>query len=325
MPIPSLLNPTVLNGVIEELEYPDSFLGLGLTGDREQNPWPVAQWDVIASNRDVAEPTVPNTEAKIAPPLKHGQRDATMMYIRQKKIMKQTTIEWMRTPGEIALKNAERAIMREVTDLDEMVDRQLEVRFWDMLNGMMSLDYKDVKADVDYAVKSTHRPTVATGWGMKAADIITDVRAWKRLIENDGGGARANRLFGNGVTFDQVLQNTAIIGLMSDRMKDQYLSTGGTVSGLLGMEWQEYNSVYTEKGATNKYIPDNVVIMVADANRPYYVMEGPSADWDAPRGHIGKFSKSWIKADPSNYQFMIEWHVLPILERPDNIVYANVA
>lgn len=324
MPVPSLLNPTVLNGVIEDLLYPDTFLGLGLTGSREQNPWPVAQWDVIASNRDVAEPTVPNTEAKIAPPLKHGQREATMMYIRQKKVMKQTTIEWMRTPGALAQKNAERAIMREIADLNEMVDRLLEVKFWDMLNGTMTLDYRDVKATVDYMVKTTHRPSVGTAWSMAAADIIGDVRTWKRLIENDAGGARANRLFGNGVTFDQVLGNSKIETLMSDRMKDQYLSTGGTVSGLLGMEWEEYNSIHNEGGAGRKYIPDNTIIMVADQNRPFYVMEGPSADWDAPRGHIGKFSKSWIQPDPSNRQFLIEWHVLPILERPDNIVYADV-
>ena len=326
-PVPSLLNPVVLNGVIEQLEYPDSFFGLSLLGASEQNPWPVANWDVIASSRDVAEPTIPNTEAKIAQPLKTGERSARMMYVRQKKIFKPTTIHWMRTPGELALKNAERAIMREITDLNELVDRQAELRFWDMMDGTISMDYTDVKRTVNYGMKATHRPTVATEWSAAAADIITDVRTWKRLIENDGAGARANRMLGNGVSFDYVLRNTAIAGLFSDRMRDQYLSTGGTVAGLLGMEWQEYNSTYNHEttGVATKYIPDNRVIMVADGNRPYYLMEGPAADFDAPTGHIGKFSKTWIVPDPSNQQFLIEWHFLPILERPDNIVYADIS
>ena len=327
MPEISLLNPTVLNGVIEQLEYPDSFLGMRLLGDARPNPWPVAKWDVIASNKEIAAPGIPNTEAKIVPRLGVGERTASMVYLREKKVFKPTTLHWLRTPGQLAAKNAEREVMREVEDLDRRYMAFAEWTFWQMMTGTLTLNYADVKATVDYLVAASHKATVSTSWSTVAtADVIGDVGAWKTLINEDGAGATARNAFLNSTTMDYVARNTAIQNLFSDRLKDQYLSTG-SVQGLLGLAWETYDSTYVDSGgSTQKYIPDDRVAVIADNPRePFYLLEGPSADHEAPDGHIGKFAKSWVEPDPSARQYLEEWHFLPVLERPDQIVWADVS
>ena len=55
------------------------------------------------------------------------------------------------------------------------------------------------------------------------------------------------------------------------------------------------------------------------------MVEGPGGDDEARQGRIGKFAKSWVEPDPSARQYLEEWHFLPILERPDQLVYADVS
>lgn len=327
MPEISLLQPTVLNGVIEQLEFPDSFLGMKLIGSGRPNPWPIAEWDVIASNKELAEPNIPNVEAKIVPRLGVGKRTASMVYLREKKIFKPTTLHWLRTPGQLAQKNAEGAVMREIEDLDRRFVAFSEWTFWQMVSGTLTLDYADVKAVVDYLIQATHKPTVTTAWSTVAtADVIGDVSAWKTLINADGAGATVRNAYLNSGTFEHVYNNAAIQAMFSDRLKDQFLSTGQVV-GLLGLNWETYDSTYVDSaGATQNYIGDDRVVLIAvEPREPYFLMEGPSADHEAPQGQIGKFAKSWVEPDPSARQYLEEWHFLPILERPDQLIYADVS
>ena len=216
MPTPSVLNPVVLNGVIQELLYPDTFLGLAQLGTPTPNPWPVARWDVVASSREVGEPTVPNTEAKAVQPLKKGTREAGLIYVRHKKVFKPTTIHWLRTPGELAMKNAERAVMEEVQDLDRLVTATCERYFWAMLAGEIVLDSDEIKTTISFGLKATHKPTVTTAWSVHAtADVLGDFLTWRRLADTDGAGARLTRAFANGTVIDDVLQNADIQGLFS--------------------------------------------------------------------------------------------------------------
>jgi len=325
MPDISLLAPKVLNGVIEELQFPDTFLGLSLIGTPEDNPFPVAEWDVIGTSRAMAQPGVPNTEAKIVSRLGVGKRTASFLYLREKKIFKPTTLHWLREPGTLATKNAERAVMREIQDLDRRFAAFAEWTIWQMLSGVLSLNYADVIAEVDYALALSHTPVVAEPWSdAGAADVIGDIFAWKLLISEDGAGGSPRLIVLNSTTMNDVVQNESIHTFFSDRMKDSYLTTQ-TVPGLLGLEWRVYDSVYDSGSGAEKYVPDGVAILIADnPERPFFLMQGPSADHSAPTGHVGRFAKSWLEEDPSARQYLEEWHFLPILERPDQIVYAHV-
>jgi hypothetical protein len=97
----SLLEPTVLRGVIEKFTAPETLTMLGRV---PQTPWPFPSvtWDVIKGSRMVAKPNVPNSEAHIVPRLGRSQAAAAFVYLREKKVFEPTTLHWLRTPGELA-------------------------------------------------------------------------------------------------------------------------------------------------------------------------------------------------------------------------------
>ncbi len=324
MPEVSILQPAVLNGLVEKFTAPETYLGRTKLFNRtEPSPDPTAKWDVIEGNREIAAPNVPNSEAHIVPHLGVGQRTASFIYLREKKVFKPTTVRWLRTPGTLATKAAEAAIAREVKDLDRRFDAFSEWCIWQAMTGSITLNFPDVKANVDYGFNATHIPTVSKDWDdptKTVGELLADVNAWKRLISLDGQ-VTADNVWLNGETMDQVIRVCAGSTIISDRMRDELL-TSGTVSGLFGLRWNVYDLGYVDASGTEQtYIPTGSVFMTSGANNAFYLMEGPSADHEAPTGHVGKFVKSWQDPDPSARQHLEEWSFLPIIERPEQIVY----
>jgi hypothetical protein len=50
---------------------------------------------------------------------------------------------------------------------------------------------------------------------------------------------------------------------------------------------------------------------------------GPTADDEAPEGFTGKYAKTWKEKDPSARQYLLEWHMLPIVTRPEQMLVAT--
>lgn len=154
MPDIPLLNPVVLRGVVEKMATPDDTVMLNKV---PQSPWPypVAQWDVIRGSRNVAKPNVPNSEAHIVPRLGRSQESAAFVYLREKKVFEPTTLHWLRAPGQLAAKNAEASVLREIKDLNTRFDNFAEFCIWKALTGTLTLDFPDVQATVDYQLPSS--------------------------------------------------------------------------------------------------------------------------------------------------------------------------
>lgn len=327
----SLLEPQVLRGVVEKLTAPES---LTLLNQLPRTPWPYpsAVWDVIKGSRTVAKPNVPNSEAHIVPKLGVSQESAAFVYLREKKVFEPTTIHWIRTPGTIADRNAERAVMREVQDLNQRFDNFAEFCAWRAMTGTLVLDYPDVQATVDYKIAASHKASVGTTWASAtAAQIRSDIVAWKRLISRDGRVA-ATQAHATEVTMERVLNafaDDAISGstILSDRQKDQFWSTG-MLPNFMGLDWRTTEQVYdTDAGTRTLFVPDDALFITnLTDGRPMELFEGPSADDEAPTNHTGKFSKTWKEKDPSARQFLLEWNMLPVITRPEQFVYvADVA
>jgi len=338
-----LLNPVVLRGVVEKFTAPQTLIMMSKLS-KEPWPYPQAAWDVIRGSRAVARPNVPNSEAHIVPRLGRSQESAAFVYLREKKVFEPTTLYWIRTPGTLAGRNAEQAVMREVTDLNIRFDNFGEFCVWQALTGILNFDYPDVQASVDYKFLPSHLPAPLVSWATATpANIIGDIRAWKRLIRRDGQ-VEAKQAFLSEPTIDLIFDSFATTGsaasnffgaaLLSDRMKDGYYTTG-IIQGFMGLDWQIAESVYDPSGSgytTNPldpgqntlFSPDNQLILGNfDDNHPIYIQEGPSADDEAPANFTGKFSKTWKEKDPSARQFLLEWSLLPIIERPEQFVYVD--
>lgn len=344
MPDIPLLRPAVLRGVVEKFTAQDSLVMLNKVS---KSPWPfpTAQWDVIGGSRAVASPNVPNSEAHIVPRLGRAQGNASFIYLREKKVFEPTTLHWIRTPGETAAVNAEKSVMREVGDLNQRFDNYAEYCIWKALTGTLTIATPHVNATVDYHFPVSHKPTVSNSWATATpAQIVADIRAWKRLIARDGR-VPAKEAWSSEVTVQRIFDSFAANGddlsnfgagtLLSDRMKDEYYRSG-TLPGFMGLDWKINEGIYDPSGSGYADMPltgsevmfvpdDSLYIGNFTENNPIELLQGPTADDEAPEGFTGKFSKTWKDKDPSARQFLLEWNFLPIITRPEQFVYvANV-
>jgi Phage major capsid protein E len=331
----SLLEPVVLRGVVEKLAVPET-LTLLSRFDRSPWPYPTATWDVIKGSRMVARPNVPNSEAHIVNRLGRSQESASFVYLREKKVFEPTTLHWIRTPGELAARNAERTVMREITDLNRRFDNFAELLLWRALTGRIALRYADVQADVDYRMPDSHRVTPAVPWSdATPQQIVHDIRCWKRLVQRDSQ-VPIREAYGTECTisaiFDSFASRATTNGslvlqmggaLLTDRMKDQYYQTG-TLPAFMGLTWQMIESVYDDdSGTPQNFVPDDVLFMGNYTDqRPIELLEGPTADLEAPTNFTGKYAKSWFDKDPSARQYLLEWSLLPIITRPEQMLMA---
>jgi hypothetical protein len=348
----------------------------------DQTPWPFpsATWDVVKGSRAVAKPNVPNSEAHIISRLGRSQESASFIYLREKKVFEPTTLHWLRTPGEIARINAERAVLREINDLNQRFDNFAEWSAWQALGGAIQYNYGDVQALVDYKFPRSHFVTPATPWvtntalgyyttgGATAAgagtnsgqpgqpttlgqaqtsltaaggtityatpvSIIEDVRSWKRLLAVHGR-VPAKEVFATSVTMAGLMEawvsatqaSTVSIPatMMSDRMKDEFYSTG-IMTGFMGLVWTTVEQVFeSDLGNLTFFVPDGMIYLGNYTDqRPVEVLVGPTADDEAPEGFTGKYAKTWKEKDPSARQYLLEWHMLPIITRPEQMLVAT--
>lgn len=324
MPDIPLLEPVVLQGVVEKLTAPEN---LTLLNQVPRTPWPFPSvvWDVIKGSRQVAKPNVPNSEAHIVSRLGVAQETATFVYLREKKVFEPTTIHWIRQPGQLAARNAEAAVLREVTDLNQRFDNFAEFFLWQMLSGTITYNYADVQATVNYSIPASHLPSTAVSWASATpAQIRNDIQVFKRLISRDAR-VQATDAFSTEFTLNRVMNAFASNPLfLSDRQRDTFYSTG-TLPGFLGLNWNITEQVYdAPNGHRTLFVPDDTLIIAnLTDGRPIELYEGASADDEAPDNFTGKFSKTWKEKDPSSRIFLLEWSLLPVLTRPEQVVYVS--
>ena len=332
MPDISLLEPVVIRDVVQKLATPETLV---LTNKLPTTPWPypTVTWDVIRGSRTIGRPNVPNSEAHIVPRLGISQQSASFLYYREKKVFEPTTLHWLRAPGSLSnIQNAEQAVMREVTDLNQRLSNLIEWSCWKALSGTLTFQYDDVVANVNYQLPATHLPsTPSNGWSNTATtvpQIVGNVQAWKRLIFRDGR-VKPTEAWATELTMTYIMAafSRAAQTLMSDRMRDAYYADG-VLPGFMGLDWNSVESQYDidPAGTTALFLPDGALAITNfDDNRPMEIMEGPTADDEAPEGFTGRFTKTWQEKDPSARQILLENSFLPIIRRPEQFVYvANV-
>jgi hypothetical protein len=326
----TLLEPTTIRDVVMKLPTPETLV---LKNKLPTTPWPYPSvtWDVIRGSRMIGRPNVPNSEAHIVPRLGISQQSAGFLYYREKKVFEPTTLHWLRQPGSLTnIANAEQAVMREVTDLNQRLDNLIEWSCWQAISGVLAFQYDDVVANVDYQLPASHLPsTPAAGWSQSTttvAQIVGNVQAWKRLINRDAR-IKPTEAYCTELTMTYVMAAFARAAqtLMSDRMREAYYASG-VLPGFMGLDWIEVESQYDidNIGTTALFLPDGALVIAnLGDNRPMEVMEGPSADDEAPQGFTGRFTKTWQEKDPSARQILLEDNFLPIIRRPEQIVYVE--
>jgi nitrogen fixation-related uncharacterized protein len=333
MPQIPLLEPQVLNEVVRLLQTPENLVLSNLL-PRVATPVSFYVWDIIKGSRTVAKPNVPNAEAHIVPRLGRAQRSASLVYLREKKEFDPTTTMWIRELGSISnVQRAEEAIMRELHDLNTRVDNFVEFACWKALQGSLQFTGSGtgqgpdvLSPTVDYGFRSSHTVHPATGWNTASpVSIVQDVEAWKRLAMRDARVPLTDA-WCTSVVIDRIFNafatNAASGGmLLTDAMRTAFYQNG-VLPGFMGLNWHVIEGQYDDdSGNTQLFLQDDALVLSnLAAGEAMKIIEGPSADFAAPQGHIGKFSKTWEQEDPSGRQGLLEYRFLPVITRPDQIV-----
>ncbi len=327
MPDIQLLQPTVLQGVVEKFLAPPDLLGARMVR-RESYPYPNWAYDVVKGGRNLAIPNTPNAEANIVKQLTVGQVSGSFLYIREKKVFNPTSLHWLRAPGTINnIRRATEAVAQELQDLNLRTERFVEWCIWQMFSGVLTINKNNVVATIDYLVASSHKPTAGVLWSdLTNSNPESDLRTWKRLISRDAL-ANPTMVIASDLTLGYFTQNTKMRNqnFLSDRMKEQ-IATTSEFGPLFGLTFTNYDIGYVDDAGTEqRFLPDGKILLLATDNNPFALYEGPSADDDAPEGTTGKYSKTWKEQDPSARQILIEYTFMPVMPRPEQIVYATVA
>jgi hypothetical protein len=93
----------------------------------------------------------------------------------------------------------------------------------------------------------------------------------------------------------------------------------------MGLTWNTVEQVYeSTAGNLTFFVPDATIFLGNYTDqRPLELLIGPTADDEAPDGFTGKFAKTWKEKDPSARQYLLEWNLLPIITRPEQMIVAT--
>ena len=329
MPDLAILEPRVLNGVIERMPPADGMLGHQIVG---RQSWPDAYWeyDIVTRRRNIARPNTPNSPAIIVDQNGVGKMRGGFIYTREKKLFSPTTMRWLRAPGQMAASAAEAAILREVQELRDRQFRWEEFLIWKMLAaGSFDLTALGHQVAVDYQIAATHLPTVGTFWTLPTADLQGDMTDFKRVISRDSD-ARLVTMYGNGPTLETFYSHMQVQSSLNDAQRGAMV-TEGVLPRFQQVTFVEYDRGYVDDFTTPAtpvfvpYIPDGYLVGVADGGPTTFAyLDGPSADWDAPEGTTGTWAKTWQEEDPSTRQALLESNGMPVLYQPDHMLIARV-
>ena len=117
---------------------------------------------------------------------------------------------------------------------------------------------------------------------------------------------------------------------LTEAQRNQYYATG-KIDNMLSANWNVAKGTIDafepdgQTTTTRTFLPHGTIVFMNRTGEALRRLEGPTADLDAPRGHIGRFAKSWTSPDPSGQQFLIEDRTLPIIEKPDQFATLKVA
>lgn len=343
----NMFEPEIFQAMVDAME-PARGLMLYNQVRKDSTPFPYVQWTINRGRfSELAEFNAPNAKANIVDP--HPERkssgNAALAYIREGEYFTPTAtllLKDVASGNKAAIASAEQKVSEEVAHVNDRINNRIEWSLWKALQGGFSYSGNNTgDLVVDYGFRATHKATAATvdQWDNDPSvdSLISTVRGMNQLIQKDGG-VPVTDVFLTRATFDLLISawtNAALAtdnrSLLTDAQINQYYQTG-EISGFMGVDrWktveQYYDVINPDGSATvNPYIPHGTLIYGnLTANNPLRYTSGPSVDFDAPRGHIGRFAKNWTNPDPSGRAFLIEEYGLPVLDRPDQFATLKVA
>jgi hypothetical protein len=286
-----------------------------------------AKWDIKEPSRLASStfrtPTQPATPVSL---MTVKQRTATCLLQLFKKELDEGVLAWLRQPGTPQEVNSRLVIATEQLDLSKLIDYSKELAIWSALTGTYSPTVGGQTLAIDYEIPATHKPaTVTASWATAGTDIIADLKAWKKLIQQDSGYT-PRHVWINTSVMAYLLKNTAVNNWLNKTIVGTEVIRTGAIVELVGLLFHVYDSGYLNSlNVFTNYIADDTLIMLPEENVYGKIQVGtgevPVPGSEDTQTVSGKFSYYARLVDPVIKQIFVGQNWLPVIEIPKSIVY----
>ena len=323
-----LLHTTTLTATVTGFKYPE-FVLQGRLFPAAEISTDTAEWDVLKPGQSVGEFVADGAPAKVVALEVVAHRMAKCLKRFDAKFLSGDFLNNLRNLGT-RQKNARALLTREQDALSRRNAYAREYCVAKALSGTLAIAQADVKATLDYAIASEHKPTASASWATSSTNIPADLVAWKRLVEEDSGYA-AGYAFANDSVLKYLLANEAVKDFLGESALREQVAQSGAINAFMGLEWIFYNAGYRDaNGDFVPFIPDDKVILTPSAPGWCAMQVGttliPSGDGagnDLAEVN-GRYSYADVEKNPPGVKLFCGDCFLPIITIPGAVVYADV-
>lgn len=287
-------------------------------------------WDIKSSDERLLKNIHVTDEAQVTN--KTGRKTVTCEAPRfaEKRLISAADLNAARAFGSQAgTEMMKEKVADEQFDMRTDVDRTREFMAVKALSGTVVDEAGSTI--VDYNFPAAQKPVLAgtAKWTDAASDPVKNIRAWKKLIANEVNVDSWAAFCGDGA-MDALINNDNARELLK-YLAGQQMAEEGRIARMAGVDIEEYFGTYKNAaGARQEMIASNIFILVGLGPDTAAELYAPVVDLEAAGG-VGSgqqasmfFSKSWPEKDPSGNWIKVESRPLPVIFRPQCIVYAQV-
>lgn len=247
--------------------------------------------------------------------------------IASKKFVTAAEVDSVRAFGsQTGTELMESRIAKEQLDMRNEIERTLE--FWcaNALRGQV-LDADLTTVLADYLFDDTHLVSLASKpWDGTSStpDIIGDLRSWKLMIEDDSGHTITGwHAFCGYKVMNALIGNSDLRELLVYE-RGRQIAEEGAIVRLAGITIEEYNgSFMSSTGTRTRFVKEDEIILIGEGDDVFSMPFAPCVQEGASPNDFF-FSKSWSEQDPSGRWIYAENRSLPVVQRPNAIVCAEV-
>jgi len=288
-------------------------------------------WDIYGASERVLKSISANEPAQVT--AQEGYQTVTCDAPRfaEKRLIAAHELASMRGFGQQALPALlKEHIGREQAQMRRKMDLTREFMAAKALSGQVVDDAGQVLVDYNFAAEQTPTLTGTDLWTDQASDPLKNIRAWKKQIAQSVGQVSKWVGFCGSAAMDALLDNGAVLELIKYTQGGE-IASDGRIANLGGVAIYEYYGSYVDSTGTRQdLIPADRFVLVGVAEDGFAELYAPVVDFDsefgAGQGKPGEVfsAKSWKTDDPSGRWLKVEARPLPVIMRPDSIIYAQV-
>lgn len=350
MPNFSIYDPRTMGEVIRRNPPVKTFLKSTFFRKVKTFVTPTVDVDFKKGSRKLAPFVSRKVGGKIVPNTGYYTKTYTPPLVSPEKV---TTIDNLlkRAPGESitdGLSPADRAVRKmseDFIDLDEMITRREEWMIAQALyTGKIPIVGEGVNEEIDFNFTHTESLTSTKKWNAKDADIIGDLRRWRKTVQVDGFVNPNIALVADDVV-DVMLNNEKFKSLLDNKryelavIKPRELPSGATYIGtiaLLGMDIYTYNEWYLDdwsnpaKPINQPLVPDGTVALLStDADYAFYygevtLMKGSDENATFVTSTGARIPDTYTKRKPARRFLQLNSAPLPVPREVDSWFVAKV-